>query len=74
MKPGGSLWVGEEERVETEGEVEAEIEVRDSWCLLGMKEMNLREFEERERGGWFKAWERDKGWHLGKEEKAIETI
>ena len=55
MKSRGSWWVGEhDESVESEGEVEAaEIEVSSSWRFVGMKEMDLRGFEDRKRGGWF---------------------
>ena len=65
---------GVRERVEREGELEAEIGVSSLWLCGYVKKLNLRGFEEREGGGCFAFWARVQGWHLRQEEKAIETI
>ena len=65
---------GVRERVEREGELEAEIGMSSLWLCGYLRKLNLRLFEEREGGGCFAFWGRVQGWHLRQEEKAIEAI
>lgn len=70
MKSGGSWWIGEAARAETEGEAEAKIGVSSSKRCVGIKETKLNDLEGIEKVVRGKVQE----WHFRQGEKAIVTI